>query len=122
MKQVKPGRIPSLMDFVGSIIAVIGGIVWTVAAAAMGAPAVFPLFGVVFVLAGIGMAVYNYINAFGSKRISEYDIVDPSEEGTPDLSVGGRRLSGDSNYCPYCGRPLDSSFSFCPKCGKKLKS
>jgi hypothetical protein len=121
MKQVKPGRIPSLMEFVSSIIAIIGGIVWTVAAVTMEAPVVFPLFGIVFVLAGIGMAVYHYINAFGHKRISEYDIVDPSEEGSPDISLGGKTLSGNPNYCPYCGRPLEASFLFCPKCGKKLK-
>ena len=121
MKQVKPGRVPSLMEFVGSIVAIIGGMVWTVAAANMGAPGIFPLFGVVFVLAGIGMAVYHYINAFGQKRFSEYDIVDPSEEGSPDLSRSGKNLSGNSNYCPYCGRPLEASFSFCPTCGKKLK-
>lgn len=120
MKQVKPGRIPSLMEFIGSVVGIVFGIIWTVAAAAIGAPVVFPIFGVVFVLAAIGMAVYHYNNAFGSKRISEYDIVDPSEEGSPDISLGRRTLSEQSNFCPYCGTSLDASFSFCPKCGKKV--
>lgn len=29
MKQVKPGRVPFMMEFIGSIIAIIFGIFWT---------------------------------------------------------------------------------------------
>ena len=46
MKSVKPGRGPSAMGAMGSVIAVIFGIFWTIAAASMGAPGIFPLFGV----------------------------------------------------------------------------
>jgi hypothetical protein len=49
---------------------VIGGIViagfgtfWTIMAAGMGAPFFFPLFGVLFVLVGIGMSVFSFVRA-----------------------------------------------------------
>ena len=52
MKHVKPGRGPSAMGAFGAIIAVIFGIFWTVSTASMGAPAFFPIFGVIFILIG----------------------------------------------------------------------
>ena len=63
MKSIKPGRGPSAMGAMGSIIAVIFGIFWTIAAASMGAPFFFPLFGVLFIIMGIVQAVYNFKNA-----------------------------------------------------------
>ena len=53
MKHVKPGRGPSAMGAFGAIIAVIFGIFWTVSTASMGAPAFFPIFGVLFIIIGI---------------------------------------------------------------------
>ena len=60
MKSVKPGRGPSAMGAVGSVIVVIFGIFWTITAASMGAPFFFPLFGVLFVILGIVQAVYHF--------------------------------------------------------------
>ena len=45
------------MGAMGSIIAVIFGIFWTIAAASMGAPFFFPLFGVLFIIMGIVQVV-----------------------------------------------------------------
>lgn len=124
MKQVKPGRVPSLIGFIGSIIVIIFGIFWTGLAVSLAAshggdpPIVFIIFGIVFIMAGIGSAIYNYKNAFGKNRISEYDIVEPGEE---DISERLGASSSSLNYCPYCGSSIDEDFSFCPKCGKKLK-
>ena len=42
MKSVKPGRGPSGMNFIGSVIAIVFGIFWTIMAARMGAPAFSP--------------------------------------------------------------------------------
>ena len=49
MKSIKPGRGPSMMNAVGSLIGIVFGIIWTCAAASMGAPGFFPLFGLVFI-------------------------------------------------------------------------
>ena len=48
MKSIKPGRGPSAMGAMGSIVAAVFGLIWTGAAVSMGAPIFFPLFGVVF--------------------------------------------------------------------------
>ena len=127
MKSVKPGRGPSAMGAMGSVIAVIFGIFWTIAAASMGAPGIFPLFGVLFVILGIVQAVYNFKNATGKNRYSSFDIVEDGEEPDPldqrfrDASqTTPQPDSGKFRFCPYCGAKLGAEFEFCGKCGKKL--
>ena len=55
MKSIKPGRGPSMMSGVASIGAAIFGLIWTIAAASMGAGP-FALFGLVFIgiVSGLG--------------------------------------------------------------------
>lgn len=134
MYSVKPGRGPSIIGGIGSIVVGIFGIVWIGAAVEMRAPAVFPLFGVVFVLAAIGGAIYNFYNAGARERLSEHDIVHHSEEGDPVARALGhepealgnsgaaepkpRRFAGD--YCPFCGVKVEPHFDYCPKCGKDI--
>ena len=127
MKSVKPGRGPSAMGAAGSVIVVIFGIFWTIGAASMGAPPLFPLFGVLFVIMGIVQAVYNFKNATGENRYSSFDIVEDGEEPDPlDQRFGDTRQndqqpdSGDFRFCPYCGARLGAEFAYCGKCGKKL--
>jgi hypothetical protein len=55
-----PNRATSLIG--GSVVAGFGTL-WTIMAASMGAPGLFPLFGVIFVVAGIGMSAYSFIKA-----------------------------------------------------------
>ena len=131
MKSVKPGRGPSAMGAVGSLFAAVFGVIWTIAAASMGAPVFFCLFGVVFVILGIVQAIYNFKNATGENRYSAFDIVDSAEEPDPldrhfrpdrgpeDFPEDGGE-DGDFRFCPYCGARLGSGFTFCGKCGKRL--
>ena len=131
MKHIKPGRGPSAMGALGSVIAVVFGIFWTVSAASMGAPISFSIFGVLFVIVGIVQAVYNFKNAAGKKRYSAFDIVDSDEEPDPldrhfrpernvEAAPAEDGESGDFRFCPYCGARLGSGFEFCGKCGKRL--
>ncbi len=129
MKSIKPGRGPSYMNFIGSIVISVFGVVWTIGAAIMGAPFVFPLFGVVFVAMGIGQAFYHHKNATSKERFSIYDITedepDPLDRWTErqenKTSTASKSESGgDINYCPYCGVKAAETFSFCKNCGKKL--
>ena len=127
MKSVKPGRGPSAMGAVGSVIVVIFGIFWTITAASMGAPFFFPLFGVLFVILGIVQAVYHFKNATGENRYSSFDIVEDGEEPDPLNQHFGETLqnapetdSGDFRFCPYCGAKLSADFTYCGKCGRKL--
>lgn len=130
MKSVKPGRGPSAMGAMGSVIAVVFGIFWTIMAASMGAPVFFPIFGVLFIIIGVAQAIYHFKNATGENRYSAFDIVDSAEEPDPwDQRFGPDRgtedqpdgtESGDFRFCPYCGARLGSGFTFCGKCGKRL--
>ena len=69
MKSIKPGRGPSMMSGVASIGAAIFGLIWTIAAASMGAGP-FALFGLVFIGMAIASGVYNFKNATSENRYS----------------------------------------------------
>ena len=129
MKSIKPGRGPSMMGGVGAVFAAIFGVIWMAAAAGMGAPPIFPLFGLVFIGMAVAGAVYNFKNATGKNRYSAFDIVDGHEEPDPL----NRRFGGDDRpespeaspenafaFCPYCGAKAKEDFEFCNKCGKRL--
>ena len=134
MRSIKPGRGPAGMNAFGAVVAVIFGIIWTIAAVSMGAPFFFPLFGIVFVIAGIGQAVYHYHNATSENRFSSFDITDENEEPDPLNRRFGPQSSGteppqpeepdapgtSAAFCPFCGEKVAGEFEFCPKCGKKL--
>lgn len=135
MKSIKPGRGPSAMGAVGSIVAIVFGIFWTFSAAKMGAPIFFPFFGIIFIGIGAMQFFYNYKNATGKNRMSLYDITDEGEEADPIQDILLKNNTHDSqsdssinntdkddmNFCPYCGKALDDEYEFCPKCGKKLR-
>ena len=131
MKSIKPGRGPSAMGALGSVIAIVAGVFWTIAAFSMGAPAFFPLFGVLFVIVGIVQAVYNFRNATSKDRYSVYDITDADEEMDPlqrrfgGMGAGEGKFTclgkdGVTHFCPYCGTEAEEGYAFCKKCGRKL--
>ncbi len=149
MKRIKPGRGPSAMGAAMSVIIAVFGVFWTVAAASMGAPVFFVMFGVIFIIAALVQAVYNFKNATGKKRFSVMDIVEDHEEGDPTdrwvqdkyseedrydyheeeeeerdfhrASAGDDLPEGEINFCPYCGSRADKKFRFCQKCGKRIR-
>lgn len=139
MKSIKPGRGQSGMSFIGSIVAIIFGVFWTIMAFSLtanspfGAGKILPLFGVLFIIVGIIQAVYNYKNATGKDRYSIYDITDSTEERDPSDRWIKREVKNiekkeqpkysntDINYCPYCGVHIKNGYKFCPKCGKTIK-
>ena len=146
MKSIKPGRGPSMMSGVANIGAAIFGLIWTIAAASMGAGP-FALFGLIFIGMAVASGIYNFKNATSENRYSTYDIVDSTEEtdpfnerfGTPQNSSadfdhyadGTPRYSNDSAsvdkskasanaFCPYCGNEVENDFIYCNNCGKEL--
>ncbi|MEG1548183.1 MAG: zinc ribbon domain-containing protein [Clostridia bacterium] len=130
MKSIKPGRGPSAMGVWGAVISVIFGIFWTIMASSMGAPAIFPLFGVLFIITGIISGIYNYKNATGKNRYSTFDITDDTEESDPlEQRFGNQQNDNtctpvspttDTVYCPYCGTKAEHGYLYCRKCGNKL--
>lgn len=128
MKSIKPGRGPSMMGGVGSVVAIVFGIFWTILAASMTSGAgmvgmIFPLFGLCFIAMGVINAVYHFKNATSENRYSEFDITDEGEE--PDPLEPKKRPSqpsqaSEAGYCPYCGTPLGEGFAFCKRCGREV--
>ena len=129
MKSIKPGRYPSMQGAVMGVVVAVFGIFWTIMAVSMGAPIIFPLFGLVFIALAVGQAIHHYKNATGKNRTSLYDITEEGEE--PDRleryikkeeswesfsSTDSREIK----FCPYCGKSVDDEYEFCPKCGRKL--
>ena len=145
MKSIKPGRGPSMMSSVASIGAAIFGLIWTIAAASMGAGP-FALFGLVFIGMAVASGVYNFKNATSENRYSTYDIVDSTEEtdpfnerfgkqanvssdfdhyadGTPrfsDEAVSDSRTASASNESASGSRPAAAN-AFCPYCGNEVE-
>lgn len=126
MKSIKPGRGPLLEGAVGSIFSAVFGVIWTGAAIWIGAPFFFPLFGVVFVIAGVVRAVYSFSQATSDRRHSAFDIVDEQEEPDPLNARLGKAPASPAasahaaGFCPYCGAPAEADYAFCRKCGKQL--
>ena len=128
MKSVKPGRGPSMMGGVMSILVGVFGLIWTITVLRAGG-GLFALFGVVFIIIAIVQAVYNFHNATAKDRFSVVDITGSQEEGDPLNQHFGYSRSQEpdqlptgegSSFCPYCGAQTEDDFEFCRKCGKKL--
>ena len=129
MKSVKRGRAHSMRSGVGGVFAAIFGVIWMIAALSMGAPPIFPLFGLIFIGFAVSNAIFDFKNAASKQRYSEYDIVEEGEE--PDLlneRFGGQNEEESASaprrdefaFCPYCGAKLDKGDIYCGKCGKRI--
>ena len=131
MKSVKPGRGPSMMSGIVGIFMALFGVVWTFAAAGMGAPWFFCLFGVIWTcIVGIN-TLYSFKNATSKNRYSVIDIVDGTEEPDPLNEYFGEQgepsnidlfesEASEVEFCPYCGAEVEKDYRFCHKCGKEL--
>ena len=125
MKSIKRGRGPSFMSGVMCVLVGIFGVVWTIAAASAGG-GLFAMFGIIFIAVAVFNAFYNFKNATGKNRYSEYDITEGNEE--IDLlnerfgSQNNRKVnnSSESKFCPYCGTSVKAEYEYCNNCGKKL--
>ena len=129
MKSIKRGRGPSFMGGVGAVFAAIFGVIWMGAALSMGGGGLFACFGLVFIGFAVVNAIYNFKNASGEQRYSEYDIVDSGEEDDPLNDRFGQQSDewarkGQANeefaFCPYCGTKREKDHVYCGKCGKRI--
>ncbi|MGI6030240.1 MAG: zinc ribbon domain-containing protein [Eubacteriales bacterium] len=128
MKSIKPGRGPSMMGGVMSLLVGLGGVFWTLTAFSSGAPIFFCLFGVVFVVIAVVQAWYQFHNATQKNRWSSFDITDSQEEPDPLQQAFQEEKTTpphqddpvESRFCPYCGAPVQPGFQFCNRCGRPL--
>lgn len=125
MKSIKPGRGPSFMGGIASIAFGLFGLLWTVLVASSGGGA-FALFGLIFIGIAVVNAIYNFRNATGKNRYSQYDITDSDEEPDPwNEKFGNIREEEKTSvtaakYCPYCGEKAEKDYKFCSSCGREL--
>lgn len=135
MKSIKPGRGPSFMGGITSILSGLFGVFWVIMACAMGGWFMAP-FGCIFIAIAVVNAVHEFKNATSQNRYSAFDIVDSEEEPDPLDERFGNVVSntqtakkeatkdtanaGVNRYCPWCGAKVDNEFVFCNACGKKL--
>lgn len=125
MKSIKPGRGPSMMGGIIGLFMIGFGVLWTVVAAQ--ASPIFALFGVLWTGIAAVNTVYNFKNATGKNRYSQYDITEGPEEPDPlnerfgdGQSEPQSKKDADNKFCPYCGTAVAEDFEFCNNCGKKL--
>ena len=126
MKSIKPGRGPSFMGGVMGIAGALFGVLWTVLAVAGGAWFMAP-FGLIFIGVAVVQAIYNFKNATGKNRYSEYDITDENEEPDPWNEKFGEnkentqtKTTVKARYCPYCGVKNEEDYKYCTDCGREL--
>ena len=107
-----------MMGGIMSIFMALFGIYWTILASR--ASGFMVIFGLLFVGTAIVQAVYNFKNATGKNRYSQFDITDGSEEPDPlNEAFGYKNDNVDKNFCPYCGAVCEGDYTYCPKCGRK---
>lgn len=132
MKSIKPGRGSSMEGGFAAVFACIFGVIWTIGASSIGAPPLFTVFGIVFILFAVVKAGFSFYNATAENRPSVFDIVEDHEEPDP-LNVyfgkGGEGHVPDevaqpnekpAGFCPYCGAKVQNDYAFCAHCGKEL--
>ena len=114
-----------MMGGIIGICVALFGVFWTVLAASGGAGIMVP-FGIIFIIIAVVQVIYNFKNATGKNRYSQFDITDENEEPDPLNEKFGadgnykRSETGGSRYGPYCGAKAGTDFEFCKECGRKL--
>lgn len=113
----------------GGVMGIAGalfGVFWTVMAIAGGAWFMAP-FGLIFIGVAVFNAVYNFKNATGKNRYSQYDITDEDEEPDPLNERFGNYNGSEifqckekGRYCPYCGAKNEEDYKYCKDCGREL--
>lgn len=114
-----------MMGGIVGIAVALFGVFWTVMAIAGGAWFMAP-FGIIFVAISVIRVIYDFKNATGKNRYSEFDITDENEEPDPFNEKFGETVRREetvndgSRFCPYCGAKNEDEYNFCVECGKKL--
>lgn len=118
------------------VITVGFGAFWTAMAASMaggvgGPGAFFPLFGLIFIAAGVGMSIYTYTKAtqyeqahraYQSRRArmltDTMPTTDFSDEPTENIQhLDAEPRTGEDIECLGCGKMIPGDASACPSCG-----
>ena len=129
MKSIKPGRGPSLLSGIATLIGI--AVIICFAAMAIKMRQTFFLIIAGFILlVYICFTIYHFSNAIKKNRHSILYIEDDRESNSspsaepkePSALLNGKPIDGVApRYCPYCGKDTESDFLYCKFCGRKLK-
>ena len=100
-----------------SVVALIFGVFWCLAALSMGAGFML-IFGIPFV----GLLAYRLVMVakYGDEKLKQPPVQEQSPRQEVDPWDRKERPAADG-FCPYCGSSVEETFEYCPKCGRKLK-
>lgn len=139
MKIVKSNKRQPAVSFIGAILTIGFGVLWTLMVhrfisivggfGPMGI--LFPLIGAFFMTVGI-IQLTIFINNCNHRKYhtDDMDYFDPSSSKKYDFDLTGKLESlshkywGDSKehtkfiHCKNCNEVYDETFAYCPKCGK----
>lgn len=104
--------VPKLAITIFLLLFIAGGVSFAVLSGGLGAPLIFPIFGIGFAVLG-GLLLFTALTrkTRGMPRIDpDSPIVDPSK----------RREAASSAKCPGCGARRRSNDVFCQYCGAAL--
>ena len=94
-----------------SVVALIIGIFWCLAALSMGAG-----FMLAFGIPIVGLMAYRLVMV--AKHGEDKPKQPPRQEADP---WDRQERPVADGFCPYCGSSVEETFEYCPKCGRKLK-
>ncbi len=128
MKSIKPGRGPSLLSGIATLIGIAVIIFFATIAIKM-RQTFFLIIAGLFLLVYICFAIYHFSNAIKKNRRSILDLEEDKEANSfsdepkePSTLLNGKPVDGITpRYCPYCGNEAESDFLYCRFCGRKLK-
>jgi hypothetical protein len=94
-----------------SLVALIFGIFWCLAALSMGAG-----FMLVFGIPVVGLMAYRLV------MVAKHGEDKPKQPLRQEADPWDRQERPVADgFCPYCGSSVEETFEYCPKCGRKLK-
>ncbi len=119
-RNIPVGPIAAIPGVVMAVFVIIFGVFWTMSARSAGAPGIFTLFGIGFVVVAItGLAsVVAAALKVGSRVTSSYEEEDPVVLYRPEPEKHKTEHAPQVyRECSYCGTRVDADENRCPNCG-----